>query len=111
MDELKREEEYNSMVTDGLYFFKEHYGYIPDFGMPEFIMYDLQERRSFDNNGITIYCQFQSDPTFNTYRKLFNIGYLNSEKVWFLDKNDNKMDINKKYVWKEYGYLRLIITP
>lgn len=111
LDELEHEEDYNSIATNGLLFFEERCNYIPDFGMPAFITYDLQERRSFNNDGITIYCQFLTEPIFNTYRTLFNIGYLNPEKVWFLDKNDNRMDVKKKYIWKEHGYLRLIITP
>lgn len=111
MYELKDKKEYDDIMAEGVSYFHKHYGYIPDFGMPRTIKRNLFEKKSFSHDGIIQFMDFQTEPIFNTYRSLFKVGYLNPEKVWFLDKNDNKIDINNKYIWKEYGYLRLIITP
>lgn len=111
MDELKCKEDYDDIMAEGVNYFHKHYGYIPDFGMPRTIKKDLFEKKSFSHDGIIQFMDFQTEPIFNTYRSLFKVGYFNPEKVWFLDRDDNKLDINQKYVWKKYGYLRLIITP
>ena len=111
LDELKYEEDYDDILEKGMAYFEDSYGYIPDFGMPTFIKSDLYTKRSFGEDGIVLYCNFQTDPIFNTYRTLFKAGFLNPEKIWFIDRDGNKIDIDEKYVWKEHGYLKLIITP